>query len=34
MYTDQYLKWHSNLVAKYSVISTLAQRARTVLTKP
>ena len=32
----QYLKWdsHPNLVAKYSVISTLAHRARIVCTKP
>ena len=36
MHTDQYLQWdsHHNLVAKYSVISILTQRARTVCTKP
>ena len=36
MHTDQYLQWdsHHNLAAKYSVISTLTQRARTVCTKP
>ena len=35
-HTDQYLQWdsHHNLVAKYSVISTLAHRAKTVCTKP
>ena len=34
-HTDQYLQWdsHYNLVAKYSVISTLPHRARTVCTK-
>ena len=34
--SDQYLQWdsHHNLVAKYSVISTLTHRARTVCTKP
>ena len=36
MHTDQYLKWdsHHNLAAKYSVISTLTHRAKTVCTKP
>ena len=36
MHTDQYLQWdsHHNLVAKYSVISTLTHRARTVYTRP
>ena len=36
MHTDQYLQCnsHHNLVARYSVISTLTQRARTVCTKP
>ena len=36
MHTDQYLQWdsHHNLAAKYSVISTLTHRARTVCTKP
>ena len=34
MYTDQYLQWDSHLVAKYSVVSTLPYRARTVCTKP
>ena len=36
MHTHQYLQWdnHHNLVAKYSVISTLTHRARTVCTKP
>ena len=36
MHTDQYLQWDSqhNLVAKYSVISTISHRARTVCTKP
>ena len=35
MHTDQYLQWdsHHNLAAKYSVISTLTHRARTVCTK-
>ena len=35
-YTNQYLQWdsHQNLVAKYSVISTLTHRARTICTKP
>ena len=35
-HTDQYLQWdsHHNLVAKYSVISTLSHRTRTVCTKP
>ena len=35
-HTDQYLQWdrHHNLVAKYSVISTLTHRTRTVCTKP
>ena len=35
-HTDQYLKCdsHHNLVANYSVISTLIHRARTVCTKP
>ena len=35
MHNGQYLPWdsHHNLVAKYSVISTLTQRARTVCTK-
>ena len=35
-HTDQYLQWdnYHNLVAKYSVISTLTNRARTVCTKP
>ena len=34
--TDQYLQWdsHHNLAAKYSVISTMTHRARTVCTKP
>ena len=34
-YTDQYLQWdnHHNLVATYSVISTLTHRGRTVCTK-
>ena len=34
-HTDQYLQWdsHHNLMAKYSVISLLSQRARTVFTK-
>ena len=33
--TDQYLQWdsHHHLAAKYSVISTLTHRARTVFTK-
>ena len=36
MHTDQYLQWdsHHNLAAKYSVISTLTHRVRTVSTKP
>ena len=36
MHTAQYLQGdsHHNLVAKYSVISTLTHRARTVCTKP
>ena len=36
MHTDQYFQWDSqyNLVAKYSVISTLTHRARAVSTKP
>ena len=37
MHIDKYLQWdicHHNLVAKYSVISTLIHRARTVCTKP
>ena len=36
MHTDQYLQWdsHHNLVAKYSVISTLTHRAMTVCTQP
>ena len=36
IHTDQYLQWdsHHNLAAKYSVISTLTHRARTVCTKP
>ena len=36
MHTDQYLHWdsHHSLAAKYSVISTLTHRARTVCTKP
>ena len=36
MHTDQYLKWdnHHNLAAKYSVISNLTHRTRTVCTKP
>ena len=36
MHTDQYFQWdsHHNLVAKYSVISTLTLRVRTVCTKP
>ena len=35
-HTDQYLQWdsHHNLVAKYSLISNLTHRARTVCTKP
>ena len=35
-HTDQYLQWdsHHNLVAKYSVISTLTHRAKTVCTGP
>ena len=35
-HTNQYLQWdsHHNLVAKYSVISTLTHRARTICTKP
>ena len=35
MHTDQYLQWgsHHNLMAKYSKISTLTHRARTVSTK-
>ena len=35
-HTGQYLQWgsHHNLAAKYSVISTLTHRARTVCTKP
>ena len=35
-HTDQYLQWysHHNLVAKYSVISTLPHRGKTVCTKP
>ena len=35
-HTNQYIQWdgHHNLVAKYSVISTLTYRARTVCTKP
>ena len=35
MHTDLYLQWdsHHNLVAKYSVISTLTHRARTICTK-
>ena len=34
--TDQYLQWdsHHNLTAKYSVISTLTHRAKTVCTGP
>ena len=34
MHTDQYLQWdsHHHLVAKYSIISTLTHRARTVCT--
>ena len=36
MHADHYLQWdsHHNLVPKYSVTSTLTQRARTVCTKP
>ena len=36
MHTDQYLQWdsHHTLVTKYSVITTLTHRARTVFTKP
>ena len=36
MHTYQYLQWdsHHNLGAKYSVISTLTHKARTVCTKP
>ena len=36
MQTDQYLQWdsHHNLVAKYSMISTLTHSARTVYTRP
>ena len=36
MHTNQYLQWdsHHNLVARYSVISTLTHRARTVCTRP
>ena len=36
MYTDEYLQWdsHHNLAAKYSAISTLTHRARTVWTRP
>ena len=35
MHTDQHLQWdsHHNIVAKYSVISTLTHSARTVCTK-
>ena len=35
-HTGKYLQWdsHHNLAAKYSVISTLTHRARTVCTKP
>ena len=35
MHTDQYHQWrsHHNIVAKYSVISTLTHTARTVCTK-
>ena len=35
-HTDQHLQWdsHHNLAAKYSVISTLIHRARTVCTRP
>ena len=34
--TDQYLQWdsHHNLTAKYSVISTLTNRTKTVCTRP
>ena len=34
-HTDQYLQWdsHHNLAPKYSVISTLTHRAKTVCTK-
>ena len=36
MHTDQYLQWdsHHNLVARYSVISTLIHRAKTVCNGP
>ena len=36
MHTDQYLQWdsHHDVAAKYSVISTLTHRVRTVCTKP
>ena len=36
MHTDQYIQWdsHHHLAAKFSVISTLTHRARTVCTKP
>ena len=35
MHTDQYLQWdsHHNLAAKYSMISTLTHRAKTVCTR-
>ena len=36
MHTDQYLQWdsHHNLIAKYSVVSSLTHRKKVVCTRP